>query len=168
MFSFVASKKLIPIPFLEQHPNVLYIILKLLEILKWTSIAFALSILYKKYRSIDMRETTVLLLVMISNIGVSVGGYTFITYIVAIPTLMHMQFKRIYISFLIFISLPFLCINLFEQDKMKAFFFSYFSHEFVYPAYMIDITALLRPILNIMFLCTLSYEFLLRKKQLKN
>jgi hypothetical protein len=168
MFSFVASKKLIPISLLEQHPNVLYIILRLPEILKWTSIAFALSILYKKYRSIDMPETMVLLLVMISNIGVSVGGYTFITYIVAIPTLMHMQFKRIYISFLIFISLPFLCINLFEQEKMKAFFFSYFSNEFVYPAFMIDITALLRPILNIMFLWMLSYEFLLRKKQLKN
>jgi hypothetical protein len=163
MFSFVASKKLIPIPFLEQNPDLLFITVKLLEILKWTLITFALSILYKKYRSIDMPETMVLLLVMISNIGVSVGGYTFITYIVAIPTLMHMQFKRIYISFLIFISLPFLCINLFEDEKMKAFFFSYFSNVFLHPIYTIDITAVLRPIVNIMFLCLLSYEFLHRK-----
>lgn len=163
MFSFIASKKLITIPFLEHYPTILYIVVKLVEILKWTLIISSLYILYKKYRVIDMRETTVLLLAMISNIGVSVGGYIFITYIVAIPTLMHMQLKRIYISFLIFMSLPFLCINVFEQGKMKAFFFSYLSHEFVYPAYTIDISALLRPILNIMFLCMLSYEFLLRK-----
>jgi hypothetical protein len=141
----------------------------LIEVIKFSLIIFSLYILFLRKNIILRKEFYSVIVVIICNLGIWVGGYTFIYYLAIFPVLYEMKFMKIYLLILAIIFLPihFLLPNLdfFYPigNNMPHIQYSYFSGMNVIPDVSINIASIVRPIVNFLLLFILSYEFYQRK-----
>ncbi len=97
-----------------------------------------------------------ILLVAITNSGVSVGGYTFIFYLVLVPVFYEMRFRCFYLAILTLIVVPLdlvsLTHNLLESQNV------YLTKRITDVEWSLGLGSLVRPILNLLLLIALSFE----------
>ena len=126
----------------------------IIEISKYILILISLAILLLRHKIITDNEVIVILLVIITNIGISVGGYSLIFYVVIIPLLTKMRFTWINLSVvaMIFFPLDFLSVISETLDPQAA----YLSDSLVLIDWKLGIGSLIKPALNMVLLFSLS------------
>lgn len=137
------------------------IIAHFIEAAKWIVIAISLAALLMKSTQMRDAEIFTLLVVTICNLGIWVGGYTFILYIALIPVFIKMRAKLLYIGLISLIAIPLDIIPLMGNFIGEQY--SYLATAYVNVWWTLGLGSVARPILNIILLIILSSEFLARK-----
>ena len=141
-------------------------IVYLIEAIKWSVIAIAFAALFMKSKKLRDSEMFTVLVVVICNLGIWVGGYTFILYITLIPILIKMRAKWLYISLLSLIAMPLDIIPII--GGLIGENYSYLAAENINIWWTLGLGSLIRPIANLILLLLLSREFLARKSENAN
>lgn len=126
---------------------------------KWVTCAAALLCLGLTYRSQSIDDAMAVATVVITNLGIWVGGYSLILYIVAAPIFLRMRFGAIY-GLLVLLILSPLDIVTVMTDKIGPQF-AYLSGTQLDITWQLGIGSVLRPLLNFGLLLTLIFEMLL-------
>jgi hypothetical protein len=137
------------------------IIAYIIETTKWVVIAISMASLFIRSKVMRDSEIFTLLIIAITNLGVWVGGYSFIFYIVLIPVLIKLRENWLYIGLLSIIAMPLDFIPIMtsyigQQD-------SYLSHSYVDVQWSLGLGNVIRPVANLALLLMLSCEFITRK-----
>jgi len=134
-----------------------------IEVAKWGVLAISLVALFMKSAQIRDAEAFSLLVVVISNLGIWVGGYTLIFYIALIPVLIGMRAKWLYISLLSIIAMPLDIIPLLGDFIGEQY--SYLADAFIDIKWTLGLGSVVRPVVNLTLLLLLSCEFIVRKRK---
>lgn len=137
------------------------IIVYIIEAAKWGVLAISLAILFLRSKLLRDAEVFSLLVVVISNLGVWVGGYTYILYIALIPVFIKMRARLLYIGILSLMAIPLDIIPLLDNSIGEQY--SYLAGTYVNVQWTLGLGSVVRPVLNILLLLILSFEFLARK-----
>lgn len=142
------------------------LIVYIIEAAKWGVLAISLVILFQKSRLMRDAEVFSLLVVVISNLGIWVGGYTFILYIALIPVLIKMRARWLYVGLLSLMAIPLDIIPLSSDFIGEQY--SYLADAYVDIQWTLGLGSVVRPITNLLFLLLLSCEFFVRKSESTN
>lgn len=142
------------------------IIVLIIEVAKWCVLATSLSILFVRSRLMRDAEVLSLLVVVISNLGIWVGGYTFILYIALIPVFIEMRARWLYIGLLSLMAIPLDIIPLLTNSIGDQY--SYFANAYVNVQWSLSLGSVVRPVANFILLMLLSCEFLARNNNSTN
>lgn len=142
------------------------IIAYIIEAAKWGVLALSLAILFVRSRLMRDAEVLSLLVVAISNLGIWVGGYTYIFYIALIPVFIKMRARWLYIGLLSLMAIP-LDIMPLSSDFIGEQY-SYLADTYINIQWTWGLGSVIRPVANLMLLTLLSYEFIARKHKGKN
>lgn len=157
-FSYVLNNPdgyLIVSSYLSQESVAL--IINLLEAVKWGVLLFSLVVLIARSSVMRDAEIIALLVVAITNLGVWVGGYTYILYISLIPVFLSMRASWLYLVLLIVIAAPLDVIPL--VDESTGVQYSFLSNAFVDVHWTLGLASLVRPVVNFFLLFTLCLMF---------
>lgn len=135
----------------------------LIETAKWGVLAISLALIFVRSRFMRDTEVFSLLAVVISNLGIWVGGYTFILYIALIPVFIKMRARWLYIGLLSLMAIPLDIIPL--TDDFVGEQYSYLADAYVDIQWTWGLGSVIRPIANLILLLLLSCEFLARKSE---
>lgn len=137
----------------------------IIEVFKWFAIITGVTFLTRRYKCVSDEEIMAFLVVLISNMSVSVGGYSFLLYFAVFPVIRSMEFRLYYLFFLAFIysSVSIRIISLSQQDVQ----YSFLSNSYVAPLWSLDINYLLKPAVNFLFFLLFVYEIYRRNSGLK-
>jgi hypothetical protein len=130
----------------------------LIESAKWLTI---LALFVALWRSRDLTPVEVVLAattVAITNLGVWVGGYSFIFYACLIPVLCRLKYSKIYVACICVILAPIDAVTLFNESLGNSY--SYLSDAKVPIAFQLTVGALVRPAVNLVLLFTVTVELL--------
>jgi hypothetical protein len=141
-------------------------IVYLVEITKWGVLAIALAALFMRSKQMRDMEIFTSLVVVISNLGIWVGGYTFILYVTLIPMFISMRNKWLYISLLSLIAMPLDVIPM--MSDYIGMHYSYLAAEHIEIMWTLGLGSVIRPLANVTLLILLTYEFLARKNEVKS
>jgi hypothetical protein len=133
----------------------------LVEILKWSVLAISLVTLFKRSSVMVNAEIFALLVVVITNLGVWVGGYTLILYVALIPVFMQMRAKLLYIGILLVLAMPIDIIPLLHSFIGEQH--SYLTDANVNVHWTLGLGSIIRPVANLSLLLLLSWEFISRR-----
>ena len=145
-------------------PERIEVIVYLIEITKWGVLAIAVAALYKRSGQMRDSEIFAMLVVIISNLGIWVGGYTYILYIALIPVFISMRYKRLYFGLLFLIAMPLDVIPL--MGDYIGMQFSYMASEQIEIMWTLGLGSLIRPLANVALLIVLAYELQARIHEL--
>ena len=138
----------------------------LIEFFKWSVIIMSLVFLIKKSDVMRDEEIFTLLTLVITNLGIWVGGYTLIYYTALIPVFIKMRGHMIYMAFLSLMVMPLDMIPLIGESIGNQYSFLFSST--VYVDWTLGVGSMVRPIINIALPMILCYEFLTRRCGLMN
>lgn len=130
----------------------------LIEATKWSVLAISLTALFVRSRQMRDAEIFALVVVVISNLGIWVGGYTYILYVALIPVFMAMHNKWLYIGLIALIAMPLDTINL--LGDYIGVQYSYLAAEQIDIMWTLGLGSVIRPIANFILLISLAYELL--------
>lgn len=150
----------------HMSPTWISIGVSLIEIIKWISLAVTLVVALVKAPLMREAETFALLVILISNLGVWVGGYTLILYMALIPVFMNLHTKWMSSGLLMLIALPFDLVPLMRESI--GIQYSYFSDSYISIDWALGFGSVIRPIANLLLLWMLAGEFFLRGRQNPN
>jgi hypothetical protein len=142
------------------------IIAFLVEAVKWSVLTISLVVVFMRSRLMRDAEVLALLVVIISNLGIWVGGYTYILYIVLIPVIIKMSKKWFYIGLISIIALPLDIVPLLGNFIGEQH--SYLTDSSANIYWTLGLGSVIRPIVNLILLVYLSVEFLARKSESAN
>lgn len=131
-----------------------------LEVVKLSCLTASLAIVSIKASAIRDVEILALLVVVVSNLGIWVGGYTMILYIVLIPIFLKMHLKWVFLGLVALIYLPLDLIPLMKESIGTQY--SYLSNAYVSVDWTLGFGSFVRPLLNLALLLTMSWEFVSR------
>lgn len=134
-----------------------------IDITKWSVIAFSLFAMFARHRLISDSEMLAILVVVICNLGIWVGGYTFVLYVTLIPVFMKMHVKHICIACLLIITIPLDVMPVLDGFNEEQY--SYLASANVQVEWTLGLGSLVRPIVNLVLLISLSYEIFMRKRE---
>lgn len=143
--------------------NTIAIVANFIEAGKWSVIAISLAVLFIKSKQIRDTEIFTLLVVIICNLDIWVGGYTFILYIALIPVLIKMRAKWLYLSLVSLIAMPLDIIPIISGFIGEQY--SYLTATNINIWWTFGLGSVIRPIVNLILLLLLSREFLARKSE---
>ena len=132
-------------------------VIVLIEVTKWSVIALAFFTCYVKPNKLRDAEVFCIILVAITNLGVWVGGYSVIFYLVLFPVVLKLKYRGVYISLLVLMSIPLDSIPVMSEYIGTQY--SYVSDANVGVQWTLGFGAVLRPILNFSFLLALTIGF---------
>ena len=138
-------------------------IVYLVEITKWGVLAIALVALFMRSKQMRDMEIFTSLVVVISNLGIWVGGYTYILYVALIPVFISMRNKWLYIGLLSLIAMPLDVIPM--MGDYIGIQYSYLAAEHIDIMWTLGLGSVIRPLANVTLLILLAYEFLARKNE---
>lgn len=141
-------------------------IVYLVEITKWGVLAIALVALFMRSKQMRDMEIFTSLVVVISNLGIWVGGYTYILYVALIPVFISMRNKWLYIGLLSLIAMPLDVISM--KGDYIGMQYSYLAAEDIEIMWALGLGSVIRPLANVTLLILLAYEFLARKNEVTN
>ncbi len=127
---------------------------------KWILISSSLLVLFAKSKFLRDVEVFTLLIVIITNLGVWVGGYSLIFYSVLIPVFFGLQRKWAYIGIISMIAMPLDLIPITASYITQQY--SFLSNSNVDAQWYLGLGSVVRPIANLILLFILSSEFLTR------
>ena len=141
--------------------QIINIIVNATESAKWAVLFISLVTLLKKSLFLRDAEIFCLLLVLITNLGIWVGGYSLLLYIVLIPVLSKLHARWVYFSLLVIIAMPLDIIPLSGESIGEQY--SYLADAYVNIDWTLGLGSAIRPVVNLILLLLLSCEFLLRE-----
>lgn len=135
----------------------------LINLVKWVVLTTAIAVLIM--RSWEMRDSEILTLIIlfISNLGVWVGGYTLIFYVVLVPILINLKAKRIYIILISMLAIPLDFIAL--EGASIGGQYSYLTDSYNDIQWTLGLGSIVRPVANLSILLLISIEFFSRRKK---
>jgi hypothetical protein len=136
-------------------------VINIIEIIKWSALTTSLAVLIIRPRVMRDAEIFTLLIVIITNLGVWVGGYTLIYYIALIPFLIKLRASWLYIVLLVLMAMPLDIVSLAGDFIGKQY--SYLSGLQVDVQWTLGLGSVIRPVINIIFLMLLSFDFMARR-----
>jgi hypothetical protein len=126
------------------------------ESVKWLAILAAfLSLVFGGLR-IPIETTLAATTIAITNVGVSVGGYSFILYVCLIPIFCRLTYSKIYLACVFLIFMPIDVITLYIEDLGNHY--AYLSDATVPVVFQMTLGAFLRPVINFGLLLMISFE----------
>ena len=128
----------------------------LIELTKWTAVFISCLMIFKSKSNISEEKAFIFLTLLVTNIGIFVGGYAAVLYYPFIPVMLQMRYRAIYIALLVGIAMPLDIVTLFEHWFINSP--SYFSISQVDVRWTIGLGSILRPIFNILLLLIISIE----------
>ena len=146
-------------------PSIIEFTIKAVEVVKWFILLFSMFVVFYRCKYIKDAEIFVLLVVIITNLGVFVGGYTLIFYSVLIPVFSVMRLKFLYLFVLLGLIMPLDFIVLMREVVGEQY--SYLNETLVEVEWSMGLNSVLKPVLNISLLVILSFDFFGRVKNKK-
>jgi hypothetical protein len=134
----------------------------LINAFKWAVLMFAVVSLILARRVLPDRWICSVLLAMVTNLGVSVGGYTLILYLVFVPIFFEMRFRYFYYMVLTLLVIPLDMISL--KHDLLGLQDVYLTQQTTNVEWSLGLGSFLRPILNLFLLAALSCECILAFK----
>ena len=107
-------------------------------------------------RRIPIEITLAATTIAITNLGVWVGGYSFILYVCLIPILCRLTYRKTYLACLFLIFMPLDVITLLSESLGNRY--SYLSDATVSVNFQLSVGAFLRPVVNLGLLLTISFD----------
>jgi hypothetical protein len=130
-----------------------------LELVKWAACAAAMVSLALTRKNEPIEEAMAVSIVVMTNLGVWVGGYSFILYIVAVPIFLRMRLRWIYLGIILLILSPLDAITIVTDNIGPRF--SYLSGAQLVVIWQLALGTLLRPLLNFGLMLAITLEMLL-------
>lgn len=145
---------------------IITIFINTIEGIKWLILFFALTIIINKSKL--MRDTEILsvLIVLITNLGIWVGGYSLLLYGVIIPVVINLRAHWLYVSLLALLAMPLDIVPLMSSFIGQQY--SYLSNTQVDVNWTLGLGSIIRPLINITLLLILTSEFYLRKRRVSS
>jgi hypothetical protein len=132
------------------------LIIAFLESIKWLALLTVFLSLGLGGRRIPIVTTLAATTVAITNLGVWVGGYSFIFYICLIPVFSRMTYSKIYMACAFLIFMPIDVVTLLSEDLGVRY--AYLSNAMVPIAFQASLGAFLRPAINFGLLLVISFD----------
>lgn len=129
----------------------------LINAAKWTIIAITLLGIFRRGRDLPIIAIFAILIVVTTNLGTSVGGYSLIFYLAIIPAMLRMRFRTWYLLLLaaIFVPLdPFATIVSNDIGRQVA----YLSGQNVDVTWRLGLATAMRPLLNLALTALMGAE----------
>jgi hypothetical protein len=134
-----------------------------LETVKWTAMIVAFWGLCSRRRATSAAEMICVLLVVITNMGVSAGGYSLIFYFPMVPVFLSMRYGKAYLTLVALIFAPLDMIHILHAPTLPFQpMLVYFSDRVVSVEWFLTLGSLLKPFLNIALLGLLATELMSR------
>lgn len=128
----------------------------LMEIMKLAVLLFALWACISSPASSTDRQVVAVLVATISNLGVSVGGYTLVFYLALIPVFSTMRLRHTYFLLVAAMALPLDWLVLVDGSVgRQAIYLSGISADV---EWALGMGSIVRPVLNLVLLVSLSWE----------
>jgi hypothetical protein len=134
----------------------LHALATLIYAINWFVISWVLVAVYHKQKRLNDTQIFAILLVVVSNLGVWVGGWSLIFYITLLPVFLTMRFRNIYIVILLLLFVPLDFVPLVKVTIGEQY--SYLTDSIVVVHWTLGIGSVLKPILNFILMVTLLYE----------
>jgi hypothetical protein len=134
-----------------------------IEVCKWSALIGAIVIGFRCARFVPGQATIALLIIVISNLGIWVGGYTLILYMVLIPVFCTQPLARYLIGILVIMILPWDFLPLLKDNIGPQF--SYFAGPVANVEWQLGLGSVLRPLLNFILLLMMSWVLHLHWKK---
>jgi hypothetical protein len=134
----------------------LHAIANSISVIKWFVLAWVFVALYNNHNRLTDVQILAVLLVVITNLGTWVGGWTLIFYITLLPVFLSMRFRNIYLAILLLLFAPLDVIPLAKETLGEQY--SYLTNAIVEVHWTLGMGSVLKPILNFILLATLLYE----------
>jgi hypothetical protein len=134
----------------------LHAIANLISVIKWFVLTWALAALYNGHHRLTDVQIFAILLVVITNLGTWVGGWTLIFYTTLLPVFFTMRFRSAYLIILLLMFAPLDVIPLARQTIGEQY--SYLTNAMVEVHWTLGLGGVLKPILNFILMATLLYE----------
>jgi hypothetical protein len=131
-------------------------VISLVESIKWLAILATFLSLGLGGRRIPVETTLAAATIAITNLGIWVGGYSFILYVCLIPIFCRLTYRKIYLACVFLIFMPIDVITLFSESLGNRY--SYLSDATVWVDFQVSLGAFLRPVVNFGLLLTISFE----------
>lgn len=141
----------------------LHAIANVISAIKWIVISWIFVALYNYQNRLSDTQIFAILLVVISNLGIWVGGWTFIFYITLLPVFLTMRLRNVYCFILVLLFAPLDFIPLSKQTIGEQY--SYLTNSIVEVHWTLGFGSVLKPILNFILMVTLLYEISQLKRQ---
>jgi hypothetical protein len=107
---------------------------------------------------IPVETTLAATTIAITNLGVWIGGYSFILYVCLVPILCRLKYRNIYLVCVFLIFMPVDVITLYSDDLGNRY--AYLSDTVVPLVWQLSLGAFLRPVVNFGLLLIISIEIL--------
>jgi hypothetical protein len=133
-------------------------IVTLVESVKWLAIFAAFLSLGLGGWRIPVETTLAATTIAITNLGVWVGGYSFILYICLVPILCRLKYRNIYLACIFLIFMPVDVITLYSDNLGNSY--AYLSDTIASVVWQLSLGAFLRPVVNFGLLLIISIEIL--------
>jgi hypothetical protein len=124
--------------------------------IKWFVIAWIHFALYKNHNRLSDTQLFAILLVVITNLGIWVGGYSLIFYITLLPVFLTMRYRNIYCVILVLLFAPLDFIPLAKETIGDQY--SYLTNSIVTVHWTLGMGSVFKPILNFILMVTMLYE----------
>jgi hypothetical protein len=134
----------------------------LLNSLKWAALIFAVLALIKGRSILSDQWIFGVLIVLITNLGVSVGGYTLIFYLVLVPIFCEMRLRYFYYLVLALLVLPLDLISI--KNDVLGTQTVYITQQITTVEWSLGLGSLMRPVLNFLLVIALSVECIMELK----
>lgn len=126
------------------------------ELAKVSLLTIILALVLVKGRAFGREELVALMLTLITNIGVSIGGYSLLFYFVLIPVFIKMRYWGIYVLIICLLFLPLDAVTLLDEPIGRQL--AYLSGEWVSVTWSLGIGSLIRPLINFLLLILIGVE----------
>ncbi len=131
-------------------------ITSIIELTRWLGIAGLLAVLALAGRNVPEHFALAAMTVAITNLGVWVGGYSFIFYFVLIPIFLRMAYWKLYLVLITLILLPIDVITILRDNIGDQY--AYLSDATVSVDWQLGLGAIARPAVNFCMLLAISFE----------
>jgi hypothetical protein len=128
----------------------------MIELAKFLVLITSLVVLFMRSKIVSAAEIFSLIVVMISNLGIWVGGYTIILYITLIPVFAKMRNKWLCIGLAALMAMPLDVISIYGD--FLGIQYVYLTAEYVDIHWTLGLGSVIRPLANLMLLLLLSYN----------
>lgn len=139
----------------SQHLN-LHVIGSLIDFIKWLVLTWTVAELFKNQNRLSDNQIIAVLLVIISNFGIWVGGYSLIFYVAILPVFLGMKSSSVYMLILNIMILPIDFIPLAKSISGEQF--SYLTNSTVDVYWTLGLGNIFKPVLNFILLAVLLQE----------
>jgi hypothetical protein len=159
-FSYVLRAGTFNLGFFGGESEIFSLLAACVEFVKIAVLIFSMAVLFMRGRIAHRGEKITVILFVISNMGVSVGGYSMLFYALLFPVLINMRYWKFYIAVVCLLFIPLDVVSLMEEPIGRQM--AYLSDGPVFVTWVFGIGSAIRPLLNLLMLSVLVWELYCR------